>query len=81
MIIYVNLVANENDKPALRVISAENEKEELMIKDILLTTGFGVFKANNLLRAIAPGIDVKFENFTQYNKLIQDVNDNLEGVI
>ncbi|KEH96114.1 hypothetical protein [Clostridium massiliodielmoense] len=79
MIIYVNLIANENDEPALRVISAKNEKEELMINDISLTTGFGVFKANNLLRVIAPGIDVKFENFTQYNKLIQDVNDSLKA--
>ncbi|MCW6111621.1 hypothetical protein [Clostridium sporogenes] len=74
MIIYVCLRENKNEEPILRAIE-DSDVSGLVHHDILLTTGFGLHLANHTLRLLDTGIDVKFENFTQYNDIIQEVND------
>ncbi|WP_282804461.1 hypothetical protein [Clostridium tetani] len=73
MIIYVQLKINEEEEPILRVIENSNVSG-LVSHDILLTTGFGLHLANYTLGVLDTGIDIKFENFNQYNKVISDVN-------
>ncbi|MBE6064698.1 hypothetical protein [Clostridium cochlearium] len=80
MIINLFLRVNEKDEPILRVIGAKNAKEKLSINDISLTTGVGLHIANELMRDLNTGIDVKFESFTQYNKLIQNVNKRVNEI-
>ncbi|NFT04104.1 hypothetical protein FDF18_12505 [Clostridium sporogenes] len=74
MIIYVCLRENKEEKPILRVIEHSNVSG-LVHHDILLTTGFGLHLANHTLRLLDTGIDVKFDNFTQFNDMIMDIND------
>lgn len=70
----IYLVANENDEPTFRIVSTNTANDELMIKDISLTTGFGLFKANEFMRNLNTGIDIKFDNFKQYYELVNNVN-------
>ncbi|WP_138206382.1 hypothetical protein [Haloimpatiens lingqiaonensis] len=74
MIIYVCLTANEKDEPILRVVE-DSKVNNLTRHDILLTSGFGLHLANYTLRLLDTGIDIKFENFKQYDRLIKDVNE------
>lgn len=74
MIMGINLIMNDNKEPMLRVIKSDND-DRLQINDILLTSGFNINKANNMLKSLDTGIDIEFRNFIQYNDLVQRVND------
>ena len=57
-------------------------KGSLIFYNQVLTTGFGLHNANEMLRSLDSGIEVEFVNFKQYHNMILDiyeaVNDNLE---
>lgn len=74
MIIYVCLNANKDEEPILTVVE-DSKVNNLTRHDILLNTGFGLHLANYTLELLDTGIDIKFENFKQYNGLIKDVNE------
>lgn len=38
-----------------------------------LTCGFGINKANSYLRTLNTGLEIKFENYKQYNELISQI--------
>jgi hypothetical protein len=44
-----------------------------------LTTAIGVCKANEFLRSLNIGLEVKFENFKQYAGLIGKINEKLQA--
>lgn len=46
----------------------------------LLTTGFGIHKANELLNSFESGVKVVFENFTQYNDVLCEIFRAIDGV-
>lgn len=66
------LSVDKNEEPVLRILGDDND--ELMMKDISLTTGFGIFLANQFIRGLNTGIDIKFDNFKQYYELVNNVN-------
>lgn len=41
--------------------------------------GFGLHKANDFLRALDSGVDIVFESFKQYNDLLLDVHEAIDG--
>ncbi|KGO14001.1 hypothetical protein NZ45_09715 [Clostridium botulinum] len=43
-----------------------------------LTTGLQLYLANEFLRSLNTGIDIKFESFTQYNELLKSIDKKLE---
>lgn len=48
-------------------------KNRLMFFNQLLMTGFGLHKANTFLRSLDTGVNVKFEDFEQYNEMVKEV--------
>ncbi|MDF2883837.1 MAG: hypothetical protein K0R54_4401 [Clostridiaceae bacterium] len=54
----------------------------LIFYNQVLSTGFGIHNANEMMRSFDTDIDVQFENFKQYNDVILDtyeaVDDKLE---
>lgn len=79
MIIYLNLTMNKEEEPILRVVEA-NGDEPVIIRDIDITTGFGLYLSNCALKgavraAGVPEKEIHFDSFKQYDELIQEVND------
>ncbi|KEZ84883.1 hypothetical protein IO99_17935 [Clostridium sulfidigenes] len=71
-------VIKEDNEPTLQTI---RDIDDLPVLDnIPLTTGFGVYKANEFLRSLNTGLAIKFENYYQYNELIKNVNKILETI-
>jgi len=44
------------------------------LKKINLTTGYSMYLALEELRSLNTGLEIKFENFTQFSKLITNIN-------
>ncbi len=41
--------------------------------------GFGLHKVNEFLRSLDSGLEVQFENFTQYGQLLMDIHEAIDG--
>ena len=41
--------------------------------------GFGLHKVNEFLRSLDSGLEVQFENFTQYGNLLMDIHEAIDG--
>ena len=41
--------------------------------------GFGLHKVNEFLRSLDSGLEVQFENFTQYGQLLMDIHEKIDG--
>lgn len=48
-------------------------KNRLIFFNQLLMTGFGIHKANEFLRSLDTGADIKFEDFIKYDELVKEV--------
>lgn len=70
-ILCLNLVKKDN-KPTLEIIKDINDN--ISYDFIFLTDGFGVHRANEIIRSLNTGLEIKFKNFRQYSKLINDLN-------
>lgn len=55
-------------------------KNQKIFQNQMLTTGFGIHNANELLNSLESGVDVKFENFTTYEETIKQVFAAIDGV-
>ena len=49
------------------------DKNRLIFFNQLLMTGFGIHKANEFLRSLDTGADIKFEDFIKYDELVKEV--------
>lgn len=61
-------------------IVAGDYKGQKIFCNQMLTTGFGIHKCNELLTAMESGVDVVFENFTQYHDVMEKVFNAIDGV-
>lgn len=62
--------------PMLKVwfdILAGDFKGQKIFMNQMLTTGFGIHKANQLLTALESGVPVTFENFDQYHNMLEQI--------
>lgn len=50
-----------------------SRKGQIIFMNQVLTSGFGIHKASEVLRALGTGLDVSFETYTQYGKLIAEI--------
>lgn len=71
----ISLVENKNGEPVL-LIEYINKNFHIFYKALLIN-GFNLHKANNFLRSLNTGIDIKFESFKQYNELLKEVASKL----
>ena len=60
-------------------ILAGEYKGSLIFYNQVLSTGFGLHKANEMLRSLDSGVEVKFENFNQYQNLLMDIAEAIDG--
>lgn len=54
-------------------------KGSLIFYNQVLTTGFGLHKANEMLRSLDSGVEVEFSNFKAYNDMLMDIAEAIDG--
>lgn len=61
-----------------KILSGEY-KGSLIFYNQVLSNGFGLHKANEMLRSLDSGIDVEFTNFEAYNNMLMDIAEAIDG--
>ena len=56
-------------------------KNSLIFYNQVLSTGFGLHNADEFLKSLDSGINVEFVNFKQYNNMILDIAEAIDGVL
>lgn len=54
-------------------------KGSLIFYNQVLTTGFGLHNANEMLRSLDTDVDVEFVNFNQYHEMLLDIYEAVNG--
>lgn len=65
-------MVKRDNKPALEIV--RDITDHIAYDYIFLTNGFGLHNANELMRLLNTGLEIKFESFKQYQELIKYVN-------
>lgn len=78
----LELVESKSGKPMMtcwmKILDGEYKGQRLFYNQVL-HVGFGIHKANEFLRSLDSGLDIEFENFKQYNDLLLDVHEAIDG--
>ena len=78
----MELKLSKNNNPMLSVwfkVLAGEEKGRLIFMNQVVTKKFQVHICNDFLRSLDSGIDVKFVDFGQYEQLIMDIHEAIDG--
>lgn len=78
----MELKPSKNNNPMLSVwfkVLAGDEKGRLIFMNQVVTQKFQVHICNDFLRSLDSGIDVKFVDFGQYEQLIMDIHEAIDG--
>lgn len=78
----MELKLSKNNNPMLSVwfkVLAGDEKGRLIFMNQVVTQKFQVHSCNDFLRSLDSGIDVKFTDFGQYEQLIMDIHEAIDG--
>lgn len=54
-------------------------KNQYIFWNQVVDMGFGLHKVNEFLRSLNSGLEVQFENFTQYGNLLMDIHEAIDG--
>ena len=60
------------------VLAGEYKGQKIFMNQ-MLTTGFGIHKMNEFLNSLETGITVVFENFEQYNDVMTQIFNEIDG--
>lgn len=63
----------------MQIIDGQYKGQRLFMNQVM-HVGFGVRKAIEFLQALDSGVDVQFENFKQFNDMVLDVHEAIDGV-
>lgn len=77
----MELTESKKGSPMLTIwfkILAGEYEGSLIFYNQVLSTGFGIHNANEMMKSFETNVDVKFENFKQYNDVILDVHEVVE---
>ena len=78
----LELVESKSGKPMvscwMRII-AGTYKNSLIFMNQVVHTSFGLHNANEFLKGLDSGVDIKFESFKQYHDLILDIHEAIDG--
>ncbi|WP_097026151.1 DUF669 domain-containing protein [Clostridium peptidivorans] len=78
----MELTESKKGSPMLTIwfkILAGEYEGSLIFYNQVLSTGFGIHNANEMLKSLGTDTEVKFDNFKQYNDTILDVHEAVEG--
>ena len=56
-------------------------KGQLIFYNQVVDIAFGLHKVNKFLRSLDSGLEVQFDNFTQYGNLLMDIHETIDGVL
>lgn len=54
-------------------------KNQMLFWNQVVDIGLGLHKVNEFLRSLDTGLNIEFENFRQYNELLMDVFEAIDG--
>lgn len=54
-------------------------KNSMLFMNQVITQGFQIHLVNEFLRSLGTGIDVEFEDYAQYNDLLMDIYEEIDG--
>ena len=80
----MELKESKTGKPMLSIwfkILDGQYKNSLIFYNQVLSTGFGLHNADEFLKSLDSGINVEFVNFKQYNNMILDIVEAIDGVL
>lgn len=60
-------------------IIAGEYKGSLIFYNQVMSQGFGIHNANEMLRSLDSGVEVKFTNFKKYHGMLLDIVESIEG--
>lgn len=63
-----------------KILSGEFKNSRLFFNQVI-TKGFQIHQANELLRSLDSGLDVEFESYSQYGQLLMDIHEAIEGTL
>lgn len=66
-------------KVRFQIVAGEYAGQSIFMNQ-MLHKGFGIHKFNQFMESLETGIPIEFENFEQYNALIDQVFDAVDGV-
>ncbi|MNW40406.1 hypothetical protein D3C74_175200 [compost metagenome] len=76
-------VVSKTGKPMisawLKILDGEYKGQRLFYNQVM-HVGFGLSQAVKFLSSLDSGVDVKFENFGQFNDLVLDIHEAIDGV-
>jgi len=61
-----------------KILEGEYENQYIFWNQVV-DMGFGLHKVNEFLRSLDSGLEVQFENFTQYGQLLMDIHEAIDG--
>lgn len=80
----LELGVSKENKPKLicwfKIVEGQ-QKNKLIFMNQSLTSSFGIHNANEFLRSLKSGLDVVFETFSQYNQLVLDIHEAIDGKV
>ncbi|WP_346890721.1 DUF669 domain-containing protein [Clostridium sp. UBA3887] len=56
-------------------------KGSLIFYNQVMTQGFGIHNANEMIRSLDSGVDIEFTNFKKYHEMLLDVLEAVEGTL
>lgn len=62
-----------------KIVSDGEFKGSLIFMNQVITQGFQIHIVDEFLRSLETGIEVKFESYSQYNELLLDIFEAIEG--
>lgn len=78
----LELVESKTGKPMMacwmKVLDGEYEGS-LIFYNQVLHVGFGIHNANEFLRSLDSGVEVRFESFKQYAEMLLDIHEAIDG--
>ena len=66
-------------KVRFQIVAGEYDGQSIFMNQ-MLHKGFGIHMFNQFMESLETGIPIEFENFEQYNALIEQVFDAVDGV-
>lgn len=78
----LELVASKKGDPMvscwMKILSGDFKNSRIFMNQVV-TQGFQIHKADTFLRALDSGVEIKFENYSQYGQMLLDVAEAIEG--
>lgn len=79
----LELVESKSGKPMLscwmKILDGQYKGQRLFYNQVM-HVGFGIHKANEFLRSLDSDVDIEFESFKQFNDMVLNVHEAIDGV-